>query len=287
LQDKLYEQVAAWLKQNGIKTLAVESKSTTLDALAELKQKLPKVKFIPDDRLSKLILEQRARKDATELASIKAAQAIAEKALAHILDYIKPGRTELEIAIELEEYGRRQGSEKPAFDYIVAAGKNSSKPHAEPSDYKVRAGDFITLDFGMTVNGYRSDMTRTIAVSHVSDKQREVYELVLKAQTAALEQIKAGAKCFDIDKTARDIIEASAYKGLFGHGLGHSLGLEIHEQPSFSPLSEALAPAGAVMSVEPGVYIPGEFGVRIEDIVHVTKDGAENLTKAEKKLLVI
>jgi Xaa-Pro aminopeptidase len=139
----------------------------------------------------------------------------------------------------------------------------------------------------MTVNGYRSDMTRTIAVSHASDKQREVYGLVLRAQLAALEKIKAGAKCFDIDKTARDIIEASSYKGLFGHGLGHSLGLEIHEQPSFSPLSEAIVPVGAVMSVEPGVYIPGEFGVRIEDIVYATKAGCENLTHAGKNLLVI
>jgi Xaa-Pro aminopeptidase len=287
LQDKLYEQVAAWLKQNGIKTLAVESKAVTLDSFSELNRKLPKTSFIADNRLSKLILEQRARKDASELASIKAAQAIAEKTLAHILDYIKPGRTELEIAIELEEYGRRHGSEKPAFDYIVAAGKNSSKPHAEPSHYKVRAGDFVTLDFGMTVNGYRSDMTRTIAVSHASDKQQEVYGLVLKAQLAALEKIKAGARCFEIDKTARDIIDATAYEGLFGHGLGHSLGLEIHEQPSFSPLSEAILPAGAVMSVEPGVYIPGEFGVRIEDIVCVTENDCENLTAADKKLLVI
>ncbi len=287
LQDKLYEQLSHWLKANGAKTAAVESESMTLGAFSRLEKDLPKTELVSDEALSKAVAALRMVKDPDELNSIRAAQEITDKAFTHILGFIRPGVTELEIAVELEQFTRRLGSESPAFSYITAAGANSSKPHAQPSGYSVRAGDFVTMDFGATVNGYRSDMTRMVGVSFVSEKQREVYGLVLRAQQKGLEAVRAGAKCVLVDKAARDIIDATEYEGLFGHGLGHSLGLEIHEEPRFSTQTEAILPANAVMSVEPGVYISGEFGVRIEDIVVATADGCENLTKSEKGLIVL
>ncbi|MCL2069271.1 MAG: M24 family metallopeptidase, partial [Oscillospiraceae bacterium] len=166
-------------------------------------------------------------------------------------------------------------------------GQNSSKPHAVPGNYQARPGDFITLDFGCTIDGYRSDMTRTVAIGHVSDKQREVYALVHKAQTAALRAIRAGVSCESVDKIARSIIDITRYKGLFGHGLGHSLGLEIHEPPRLAKNMDEELPENCVMSVEPGIYIPGEFGVRIEDIVIATREGHENLTRSTKELIII
>lgn len=286
-ESKLNEQIAEILRKHDVKTLAVEADRMTVLSFNKLRESLTAVEVLGDDRVSGLIKKQREKKSQQELDSIAAAQKIADKTFSHILNFIKQGKTELDIAIEMEEFSRRNGSERPAFDFIVAAGKNSSKPHAVPSDNAVKAGDFITLDFGCTVNGYCSDMTRTVAVGHISDKQREVYELVKKAQLAALKVIKAGVFCFEVDKAARNLIDATPYKGLFGHGLGHSLGLEIHESPNFNTQCRDILPENAVMSVEPGVYIPGEFGVRIEDIVVATKTSCINLSSSDKGLILL
>jgi Xaa-Pro aminopeptidase len=195
--------------------------------------------------------------------------------------------TEREIAVEMEFYSRREGSQGPAFDFIVAGGQNSAIPHAVPGDYQVRPGDLIVLDFGCVVDSYRSDMTRTVALGSASAKQRDVYNIVLTAQQKALDVIRTGINCERIDKIARNVINFTKYKDLFGHGLGHSLGLEIHEPPRFAQGFDEELPENCVISVEPGIYIPGEFGVRIEDIVVATTKGCENLTRSTKELLII
>lgn len=287
LQDELYTQIADILKKQKAKTAAVENDFVTLSEFARMSDKLPGFVLMTQSPVSGLIEKQRMIKSPDELACMRKAQEIADKTFEHILGFIRPGVTELAIAAEMEQCSRRLGSEAPAFEYIVAAGTNSSMPHAVPGDYAIKAGDFITIDFGCTVNGYRSDMTRTVAVGKIGEKQKHVYELVLRAQEAPLFAIRPGAACREIDRIARDMIDASEFAGLFGHGLGHSLGLEVHERPSFSRDCETVLEPGMVMSVEPGVYIPGEFGVRIEDCVAVTDNGCENLCRASKELIIL
>ena len=182
---------------------------------------------------------------------------------------------------------RRMGSEGVSFDFIVVSGKNSSLPHGVPTDKVVERGDFVTMDFGAVVGGYHSDMTRTIAVGEASDEMRLVYDTVLKAQLESEKVIRAGAVCQDVDKVARDIINAAGYEGCFGHGLGHSVGVEIHENPAFSPRCETVLKPGMVMTVEPGIYLENKFGVRIEDMVYVTETGSLNLTTSKKELIIL
>lgn len=182
---------------------------------------------------------------------------------------------------------RRLGSEGVSFDFIVVSGKNSSLPHGIPTDKKIEYGDFITMDFGAVVGGYRSDMTRTVALGGVSDEQRLVYNTVLTAQLAAIKKIRSGAVCSEIDKTARDIIDGAGYKNCFGHALGHSVGIEIHENPNFSPRCGTVLKSGTVMTVEPGIYIENKFGVRIEDMVFVTDGGCVDITESPKELIIL
>lgn len=287
LQDQLHEQLAGLLHAAGVKTLAVESRGMTLASFDAWRTKLTDVELVGDNSLSDAIGAQRARKSADEIARIRQAQQISDRTFAHILDFIRPGLTEREIALEMEFYSRRIGSDGAAFSFIVCAGKNSSLPHGVPGDQVIGPGDFIVMDFGSVVGGYCSDMTRTVAVGAVSDRQRIVYNTVLGAQQKALKSIRAGRVCSDIDKIARDVIDASPFAGSFGHGLGHALGLEVHEGPSFNQVNETPLEPGMVMSVEPGIYLPGEFGVRIEDIVAVTRGGCDNLTASSKELFIL
>ena len=287
LQDKLYEQILAFFKASDVKKVAVESDFTTISAMRVLEKNLDVIELVSENELSSIIARQRAVKTTAELAAVREAQRLTDETFAHICGFIRRGMTEREIALEMEFYSRRQGSEGPSFSYIVAAGANSAVPHAVPGDKRLENGDMLVLDFGCLIDGYASDMTRTVAIGEPDKKQREVYELVLAAQLAALDAVHAGVRCNEIDKIARDMLDATEYKGLFGHGLGHSLGLEIHESPSFSPRCEDKLPEGCLISVEPGLYLPGEFGVRIEDIVVATAEGCENLTKSPKKLIII
>lgn len=223
-----------------------------------------------------------------ELTCLARAEAIGDMAFSHILDYIKPGKTELEVALELEYFMRSNGATGLSFDTIVASGTNSSLPHAVPTERVLQDGDFVTMDFGCIYKGYCSDMTRTIFVGNApSAKQKLIYDTVLKAQLAALAEIKPGKKCSDIDAIARDIIKAAGYGDYFGHGLGHGVGLYIHEEPRFSPKCDDLLEPGTVITVEPGIYLPGEFGVRIEDMVQITEDGYRNLASSPKELICI
>ena len=287
LQEKLYQQVSDMLTGQGVRSLALEGEGVTLRGFSLWKEKLPEAELRGDNILSGAINRQRSIKSGRELASIQEAQRISDATFAHILNYIKAGRTERDIALEMEFYSRKNGSEGAAFPFIVVSGVNSSLPHGVPSDKPVEDGDFITMDFGSIVDGYASDMTRTVAVGRVSDRQRRMYALVLQAQLTALEAIRAGAVCREVDARARDLIDASEFKGSFGHGLGHSLGLDVHEDPRFSTADETVLEAGMVMSVEPGSYLEGEFGVRIEDIVAVQGDGYHNFCASPKELLIL
>lgn len=236
---------------------------------------------------SSSINECRMVKDEGELELLRRAEAIGDAAFTHILDIIKPGMTERDIALELEFFMKRQGASKLSFDTIVASGPNSSMPHAQVTDRIIQKGDFVTMDFGCVYKGYCSDMTRTVAVGEPTEEMRKVYQIVLDANLRAMEGIRAGVRCCDIDALARDYIRDKGYGEYFGHGLGHSVGLEIHEEPRFSPKCDVVTRAGMAITDEPGIYLPGKFGVRIEDLVIVNEDGCERLSKSQKELIVL
>ena len=236
---------------------------------------------------SSLMTELRGSKDEEELSCMTAAQRIAEGALEQILKEIRPGMTEKEIAARLNYLMVSAGAEKTAFDTIVASGPNGSMPHAVPGMRKVREGDFITMDFGCVYKGYCSDMTRTVALGRPSDEMRNVYDIVLQAQLAGIAAAKAGVTGAVIDGAARKVIPDAGYGVYFGHSFGHSLGIDIHEAPNAAPGNDKPMPDGAVVSAEPGIYLPGKFGVRIEDVMILRPDGAQVITKAPKALLVL
>ena len=236
---------------------------------------------------SALMTELRGSKDEEELSCMTAAQRIAEGALAQILKEIRPGMTEKEIAARLNYLMVAAGAEKTSFDTIVASGPNGSMPHAVPSMRKVREGDFITMDFGCVYKGYCSDMTRTVALGRPSDEMRNVYDIVLQAQLAGIAAARAGVTGAAIDGAARKVIQDAGYGSCFGHSFGHSLGIDIHEAPNAAPGNDKPMPDGAVVSAEPGIYLPGKFGVRIEDVMILRPDGAQVITKAPKALLVL
>ena len=236
---------------------------------------------------SSLMTELRGSKDEEELSCMTAAQRIAEGALEKILKEIRPGMTEKEIAARLNYLMVVAGAEKTSFDTIVASGPNGSMPHAVPGMRKVREGDFITMDFGCVYKGYCSDMTRTVALGRPSDEMRNVYDIVLQAQLAGIAAAKAGVTGAVIDGAARKVIQDAGYGVYFGHSFGHSLGIDIHEAPNAAPGNDKPMPDGAVVSAEPGIYLPGKFGVRIEDVMILRSDGAQVITKAPKALLVL
>ncbi|MBO5358221.1 MAG: aminopeptidase P family protein [Clostridia bacterium] len=287
LSDKIWRQIAEILKDNKIKTLYVENRTISLSEFFALKKNLGGFKISEDTALDDYIYLLRSVKSEGELALMRRAQALTDETFEYILDYIRPGKTEKAIALEMEFYMRRHGSEGVAFDSIVVSGENSSLPHGTPTDREVRQGDFITMDFGAVVGGYCADMTRTVAVGGISEKQGFVYNTVLNAQLEAMKHIKSGAVCKDVDAVARSLIDNNGFEGCFGHSLGHSLGIEVHEAPGFNLRDNTLLERGMVLSVEPGIYLENEFGVRIEDVICVTNDGFENLTKSPKELIIL
>ena len=221
------------------------------------------------------------------LLKIVAAQRIAEQALEEVLNDIKVGVTEKEIAARLTYLMLHYGAENMSFDPIVVSGANSSKPHGVPTEKEIQAGDFVTMDFGCIVDGYCSDMTRTVAVGHVTDEMQTVYDTVLNAQLAGIAACKAGVTGREVDGAARKVIADAGYGEAFGHGFGHGVGLEIHEAPTAGPRGETPLPAGSIVTAEPGIYLPGKFGVRIEDMLYVIEDGCVNLTEAPKQLVIL
>lgn len=233
-------------------------------------------------------IEQLRRiKDAEEIRRVELACRISGEAFERVLSQIREGMTEKELVRILENDMMAHGADKTGFTTIVAAGANGSKPHAVPTEYRIRRGDMITMDFGAKVQGYTADMTRTVALGMPSDVMHKVYETVRKAQAMAQDAVKAGAACAAVDAVARGYIDAQGYEGRFGHGLGHSLGIDVHEEPRLSPLSKDVLEENQLMTVEPGVYLPGIGGVRIENTVVVGKDGCRSLVTPTRELILL
>ncbi len=281
------KEIKEYLIENNIKKLHTEKENLTMGGFDRLSKALSPVKCFPSATLDKKISSLRRVKSAQEIKNIKKAQKISEKAFEHILKFIKPGVTEKEIALELDFYMLSHGAEAVSFETIAVTGKKTSMPHGVPDSTVVKDGDFVTMDFGAVVNGYHSDMTRTVAVGEISQEQRKIYEIVSEAQRKAIEKISAGVSCKAADAAARDVISSAGYGEYFGHGTGHGVGVEIHEAPNLSPRSEDKLKVNNVVTVEPGIYIPGKFGVRIEDMVRVKKQGCENLTNSPKELIIL
>lgn len=276
-----YETMVNLLRKQGLVRIGFESDFVTYQSYRNM------TKYIPAESLVPVTLDKlRLVKDFSELKLIQQAVKIADDAFTHILSVLKPGITERDVALELEYKMRKLGAEKPAFDTIVASGVRGALPHGVASDKKIENGDFVTLDFGAVYHGYHSDITRTVCIGKASSKQREIYNIVLEAQLVGLKLISAGRTCKDVDAASRDVIRKYNYGEYFGHGLGHGVGLVIHEEPRLSPTNtEGILEECTVVTVEPGIYIPEWGGVRIEDMVVVTAQNVEILTKSSKQLI--
>ncbi|MBB6730541.1 M24 family metallopeptidase [Cohnella zeiphila] len=280
----VHADVAGLLRKWGVSKLLFEEKDVSYAAYAAMKEK-----FAPSELLVSggAIEKIRMIKDESELAIMQEAADVADRAFTHILGFIKPGVTEAEVALELEFFMRKNGAASTSFDTIVASGERSSLPHGVASDRVVGRDEFVTLDYGAYYKGYCSDITRTVVVGRPSDKHREIYGIVLEAQLHALEQLRPGLTGREGDALTRDIITRYGYGDCFGHGTGHGLGMEIHEAPRLSRMEETILTPGMTVTVEPGIYLPGFGGVRIEDDVVMTDDGIKILTHSPKELIVL
>ena len=277
------ELVRDLVKENGVSKLGFEERYMSV-ADHTIWTKNVEAEFIP---ASELLTELRQVKDADELAAMKEAQRITDEALLEILNFLKPGLTEQEVAARLTYIMARKGAERNSFDPIVACGPNGSKPHAVPGPDVIQKGQFVTMDFGCVVGGYCSDMTRTVAVGQPSEEMELVYNTVLKAQLTGIATAHAGVTGKEVHEAAAKVIEDAGYGEYFGHGFGHSLGIEIHEDPGFHTRNDKPIPAGALLSAEPGIYLPGKFGVRIEDVIMLTEGGCIDITHSPKQLIIL
>ena len=278
-----YTRLNDAIQDFGVTTLGYEENYLTVGELMGYEKHL-KAKLVP---YNKEINGFRGTKEDWELDLMRKAQAITDKAFTEVLTRIKPGMTELELQAELIYCLYKNGAMGLSFDPIVVSGPNTSMPHGVAGDRVIKEGDFITMDFGVLYQGYCSDMTRTVAVGYATEEMKDVYYTVLKAQEAAIAATKAGMIGRDIDAIARKIITDAGYGEYFGHGYGHSLGLEIHEAPNPNPGNPNPMPAGAICSAEPGIYLPGKFGVRIEDVTILREDGCEDITGSPKNLIIV
>ena len=272
------------LEKAGITSVLIEDNIITVRQMKDIEKTMPNVKFAPMDYR---VEELRRVKDETEQRCIARACEITCEAFEYICGFIAAGRTEREVQLALDYKMLELGAQDLAFDTIVASGENGSLPHAVPGERVIRDGDMVTLDFGAKVDGYCADMTRTVCVGQPSDKMKEIYEIVLRAQETAQSAIRPGMKCSDVDKIARDIIDEAGYGECFGHSLGHGVGIDIHEEPRLASRSEDILVPGHIVTVEPGIYVPGLGGVRIENSCVVTQDGVRALCGASKELRIL
>lgn len=272
------------ISRHGRGMIGFEAETMTVAVWTMLKERLPGLTFQP---LRQELETLRAVKDGNEISNIRAAAAIASNALNAVLERIRPGMTEREFAADLDDAIRRGGAQEVSFPTIVASGENSARPHARPQGRTVRAGDLMTIDFGAVFDGYHSDETCTVMLGQADARQEQVYQVVKQAHDRAIEAIRAGVSCRMIDGAARSWIDAQGFGESFTHGTGHGVGLDVHEYPRLVAQSEAILEAGMVVTVEPGVYLPGLWGVRIEDLVVVQKDGCEVLSKIPKEFRII
>jgi len=277
------QAIAEQVRALGLTELGFEAEHVTFATHRGWQEAMPDVTFVP---VEGLVDPLRIVKTDEEIAKIRDACRLADACFEHVLRLIQPGVAEYDIALEIDFYLRRQGA-KAAFDTIVVSGERSARPHGTPSEKRLNRGDFVTMDFGARLESYCSDMTRTVVVGEASERHREVYDAVLTAQLRAIEAIRPGVPAKEVDAIARDSLKERGLDAYFGHGLGHGLGTEVHDLGRMSPSSEDVLEEGQVWTVEPGVYLPGFGGVRIEDDVVVTKDGCEILTSSPKELLVL
>ena len=282
-QHPLMARIREALDLLGAQRLGAEEQSLSFGRYLAFEKQLGR-KLLP---AQEILTTLRASKSQEEIDSMIQAQRISEKALEQVLHIIRPGMTEREVMAELVYYMLKFGSEGNSFDPIVVTGKNTSMPHGVPGDTVIQNGDFITMDFGSLKNGYCSDMTRTVAVGSATDEMKNIYGIVLEAQLAGIAAARSGIPGKEIDGAARKVIQDAGFGPCFGHGFGHSLGLDIHEPPFAGPRGEALMAENDLCSAEPGIYLPGKFGVRIEDVMILRSTGAEVITKAPKTELII
>ena len=272
------------LEHYGLKRVGIEEAYLTVERWQKMKTAFPAdTELVP---AGKLLTELRSAKTEEELAVMQKAQAITDQVFAEICDFLHAGVTESEVAAQLTYLQMKHGAEGNSFPPIVASGANGSMPHAIPTAKPIQKGEFVTMDFGCIYQGYCSDMTRTVAIGQPSDEMRRVYDAVLEAQLAGIAAAKAGVPGCDVHNAAWDVLKKYGYGDYFGHGFGHSLGIEIHESPNANRANTKPLPAGAVLSAEPGVYLPGKFGVRTEDVIFLTETGNRILTHAPKHLII-
>ncbi len=281
----LYSQINEILRQENIEKVFVED-TVSVASFNQLKENLCTEVFESSD-LVRTLLNNRSVKNENEIEYVIKAQEIAEKAYLEILNFIKIGVSEKEIANRLDFLMRDYKSDGISFDTICVSGKNSALPHGVPSEKTINSGDFVTLDFGAVYNGYRSDMTRTVAVGYVTDEMKQVYDTVLLAQETAIKKVKAGVLACSIDSAARETIAENGFEEYFNHSTGHGVGIEIHEYPNISQKNNDLLIENQIITVEPGIYLPEKFGVRIEDMVLVKNNSYQNLTKVAKTLIIL
>lgn len=277
------ETLSEVVSRRGFTRVGFESDTVSFKQYQEYAAKLQPAELVPVEGVDRL----RWIKDAGELERIGQAVEIADAAFAHILRFLRPGAVERDVALEMEFFMRRHGADKEAFETIVASGPRSSLPHGRAADRVLARGDFVTLDFGAVYGHYVSDCTRTVVLGEASPRQREVYSTVLAAQQATLAGIKPGLTGKEADALARTVIAEAGFGEAFGHSLGHGVGLAVHEGPTLSPREEAMLQAGMVVTVEPGIYLAGWGGVRVEDLVVLTPIGCDILTRSPKELLVL
>ncbi len=276
------ELLSKCISQDHARSLGYEDCSMLCSDFAMFKKKLNVETWVP---MGQTVNELRQIKTPEELDYLRKAESIGDAAFTAMLNFIKEGQTELEVAARLEYEMKMNGAEGFSFDSIVASGINSSMPHAVPSEKKLENGDFLTMDFGCIYKGYCSDMTRTVVIGKADSRQKEIYDIVLRAHKVSMAAVKPGMKGCEVDKVARDLITEAGYGDCFGHGLGHSVGLYIHEEPRFSMTDQTVLKANMIETIEPGIYVPGFGGVRIEDMILITEDGYEDLAHSPKELI--
>lgn len=282
-REDLYKSLAPLIEDAGWIRLGFESKHVVYSNYGEMSDKLS-IELIPLDETAEKL---RVIKSDAELEILRRGAEVTDRAFEYLLSLIKPGVSEKEVALGLEIYLLQNGAEERSFRFIVASGKRGAMPHGIASEKLIGKGDLVTVDFGAIFEGYTTDITRTVAIGAIDERGREIYDIVYKAQEESRAAVKAGMQCSKVDAVARDIISEAGYGDYFGHGLGHGVGLETHEQPVLNPHSKTILEPGMVTTVEPGIYLPDWGGVRIEDMVHVTGSGPDLLTKSTRELIIL
>lgn len=278
------EAVAQLAKKHGVKKLVFENETIALSRYVSLAKAMPDVEFV---ELDNALMLERGRKEAEEIVMMKEANRIAETAFLELLNHVKAGKTEKELAAYFDYLMAKNGSWGLSFDTILLTGAHTSMPHGVPGDNVIQSGDFVLFDFGATYKGYHSDMTRTVAVGSATEEMKHDYDLVLRAQLAGIKALEAGVKCVDVYKAAYDVLDEENKAQYFRHGLGHGVGLEIHEGYNASPRSNDTYEVGNVTSIEPGIYLPEQYGIRIEDVCYLSPRGRENLSTVTKELIIL